>query len=172
MPINAANLKYYLSGGAGNADPNASLGGARSNTLVPAGINNLFDDVLGDEAAAGDIEYRCIFFRNEDADADGLMAPLKAWISGLTSAAGDEIDIGIDPVGKNGVAAGPVANENTAPAGVAFTRPVTKAGGLDLPTPPYVQNDFIAIWIRRTVTAGAAADANDTASVSCEGDTV
>lgn len=171
MPISGANLKFYLSGGAANANPNLALGGIRSTTVVGAGLNNLFDDVSGDEALAGDIEYRCLFFRNEDADADGLMAPLKLWISGLTSAAGDEIDIGIDPAGKNAAAA-TIANENTAPAGVAFTRPVTKGAGLDLPTPPYATNDFIAIWIRRTVSAAAGVDSNDVASISVEGDTV
>jgi hypothetical protein len=171
MPISAVNLRWYLSGGAGNTDPNAALGGARSSTAVPAGLNNLFDDVTGDEAAAGDIEYRCVYFRNEDADSDGLMAPLKFWIDGLTSAAGDEIDIGIDPIGKNGVAT-TIANENTAPAGVAFSRPTSKGAGLDLPSPPYLQNDQVAVWIRRTVSAGAASDANDVASIRVEGDTV
>jgi hypothetical protein len=168
MPIAGANLKWYLSGGAGNANPNASLGGARSNTLVGAGIDNLFDDVTGDEAAAGDTEYRCIYFRNEDANANGLIGPL-AWIDQQTTAPGDDISIGIDPVGKNGVAV-VTADENTAPAGVAFTTPLTKATGLALPGSPYAQNDFIAIWIRRTVNAGAASDPNDQASIRAEGD--
>jgi hypothetical protein len=171
LPISSANLKFYLSGGAGNTDPNASLGGTRSTTQVGSGLNNLFDDVTGDEATAGDTEYRCIYFRNEDANANGLMSPLKNWIDQLTSAAGDEIDIGLDPAGKNGTAT-TIANENTAPVGVSFSRPTTKSAGLDLPSAPYIQNDFVAIWIRRTVTAGAASDPNDTASIRVEGDSV
>jgi hypothetical protein len=171
MPITGTNLKWYLSGGAGNTDPAASLGGARSTTVVGSGLNNLFDDVGGDEAAAGDVEYRCLYFRNEDADADGLMAPAKLWIDGLTSAAGDEIDIGLDPAGKN-AAATTIANESAAPAGVTFTRPTSKGAGLDLPSLPFVQNDFVGIWIRRTVSAGAGADSNDVASIRVEGDTV
>lgn len=169
MPILAANLKWYLSGGAANANPNASLGGARSNTVVGAGLDNLFDDVTGDEAAAGDTEYRCVYFRNEDANANGLIGPL-AWIDLQTTAVGDDISIGIDPIGKNGVATGPVADENTAPAGVVFTTPLTKSTGLALPGAPYALNDFIAIWIRRIVAAGAASDPNDQASIRVEGD--
>lgn len=169
--ISAANLKWYLSGGAGNADPNAALGGARSTTVVPGTINNLFDDVTGDEAVAGDIEYRCLFFRNEDVNTSGLLSPATLWIDGLSSASGDEIDIGFDAAGKNAAAA-VIANESTAPAGVTFTRPVSKGAGLALPGLPYVQNDFVGIWVRRTVTAGAGADANDVASIRVEGDTV
>lgn len=167
MPIAAASLKYYLSGGAGNVDPNASIGGIRSTTVVGAGIDNLFDDVTGAEAAAGDISYRCFFFRNEDANANGLIAPI-AWID-VQSEALDTVSIGLDPAGKNAAAATP-ADEFTAPAGVAFTTPITKATGLALPGAPYVQNDYVAIWIRRTVGAGAASINPDTASVRVEGD--
>jgi hypothetical protein len=167
MPIAGASLKYYLSGGAGNADPNAALGGVRSTTLVGAGLNNLFDDVTGDEAAAGVVEYLCIFFRNEDANANGLIGPV-AWID-VQSEALDTVSIGIDPAGKNAAAA-VIANEAAAPAGVAFTTPITKGTGLALPGAPYAQNDFVAIWVRRTVGAGAASINPDTASVRVEGD--
>lgn len=167
MPITAANLKYYLSGGAGNVDPNASLGGVRSTTLVGAGVDNLFADVTGDQAAAGITTYRCIYFRNEDANANGLIGPV-AWID-VQSEALDTISIGIDPAGKN-VAGTTIANETTAPAGVTFTTPTSKAAGLALPGTPYAQNDFVAIWIRRTTGAGAASINPDTASVRVEGD--
>lgn len=167
MPISNANLKYYLSGGGGNADPNASLGGARSSTLATSA---LFDTVTGDESAAGDTEYRCVYFRNEDADADGLISPV-AWILSNTPSADTTIAIGLDPAGKGGTAT-TAANENTAPAGVSFTSPATKAAGLSLPSTPYAQNEFIAIWIRRTVTAGAASAASDPATIRVEGDTI
>jgi len=171
MPISAANLKWYLSGGAGNADPNASLGGARSTTLVGAGLNNLFDDVTGDEAAAGFTDYVCIYFRNEDANANGLLAPLKLWIDQQTTASGDDISIGVDPAGKN-AAATTIANETTAPAGVVFSAPLTKATGIDLPGAPYAQNDYVGVWIKRVVNVGAASDPNDQASIRVEGDSV
>lgn len=171
MAISAANLKWYLSGGAGNTDPNLSLGGARSTTQLSGSLNNLFDDVSGDESVAGDIEYRCLYFRNEDANANGLMSPCTVWISQQTTASGDDISIGLDPAGKNGTAT-TATTESTAPAGVSFTTPLSKGAGLALPSLPFAQNDYVAIWVRRTVSAGAAADSNDQATLAVEGDTV
>lgn len=170
--IDPANLKFYLSGGAANTDPDASLGGARStSTEAPETLNGLFNPVTGDEAVAGSIKYRCVFFRNEDANANGLMAPLSAWIASQTSSPDTVLAIGIDPAGKNASAFGPVANEDTAPTGPVFTEPSAK-GTLSLPTAPYAQNDFVAIWIRRTVSGGAASTASDASTIRVEGDTL
>lgn len=167
MPISNANLKWYLSGGGANSDPNASLGGARSSTLAAA---NLFDAVAGDESAAGDIEYRCIYFRNEDASANGLITPLL-WVLSNTPSLDTTLAVGLDPIGKGGTAT-TVANENTAPAGVTFTSPATKGAGIALPGAPYANGEFIAVWLRRTVTAGAASAASDPATIRVEGDTI
>ena len=52
----AAAPIWRLSGGAANTNPLASLGGIMS-TSTAAG-SNIFDDVTGDEGAAGDVEYR------------------------------------------------------------------------------------------------------------------
>lgn len=169
--IDPANLLFYLSGGAGNADPNASLGGARSSTLLGSGLHNLFDPVSGDDAAAGDTEYRCVYFRNEDPNANGLLAPAKLWVSSLTSSADTEIAIGFDAAGKNGVAT-TVVDENTPPVGVSFSTPTSKPTGLDLPGAPYMEDDQVALWVRRTVNTGAAATESDAGSLRVEGDTV
>jgi hypothetical protein len=169
MAITPANLKYYLSGGAGNSNPNASLGGAISTTEVGTGLNNLFDDVTGDEASAGDTEFRCIYFKNTDADADGLISA-KLWIDTQTSG-GDSIEIGLDLAGKNGTA-DTVADENTAPdPAVTFGAHATKVTGLSLAT-PLVQNDYQALWIKRIVPSSCASTASDTSSITVEGDTV
>jgi len=64
MPIASADIKYRLSGGAANADPLVSLGGAKSS--VDAG-SNLLDPVSSSEALAGDIEYRCYYIHNAHA---------------------------------------------------------------------------------------------------------
>lgn len=168
MPVSGANLKWYLSGGTGNSDPAAALGGARSTaTEVPTG---LFDTVTGAESAAGDIEYRCIYWRNEDSDADGVIDP-KVFIQSNTPSADTTIAIGVDPAGKN-ASATTIANESAAPAGVTFSSPTDYAGGIALPSGPYVQNDFIAIWVRRTVDAGAASAASDAATIRVQGDTI
>lgn len=166
MPISNANLKWYLSGGGANADPNAALGGARSS--VQAG-SSLFDTVTGDESAAGDTEYRCVYFRNEDSDSDGLISGIL-WILSNTPSTDTTIAVGLDPAGKNATAT-TVANENTAPAGVSFSSPATKGAGIALGS-TFAQNDFIGVWVRRTVTAGAASAASDPATLRVEGDTI
>jgi hypothetical protein len=170
VPVSAASLKYYLSGGAANADPNASLGGARSSVQVAAGIDNLFADATAAEAAAGSVKYRCIYFRNEDANANGLMAPLAAWLAAVPAVTGFAIGIG---TAKGDAAT--VVDENTSPVvgtlvGAAFSAPTTKATGIACPA-PLLQNEYVAVWVRRTILAGAASNPNDGATIDLEGDT-
>lgn len=53
MAITATDIQFRLSGGSGNTDVNASLGGAKSSTqITSASLHNLFDQVSGDESAA------------------------------------------------------------------------------------------------------------------------
>jgi hypothetical protein len=170
MPVSSANLKFYLSGGSGNTNPNACLGDARSTTPVAGTINNLFDDVTGSESTAGSTEYRCLYFRNEDADANGLINPI-AWISSNTPSATTTMAIGLDPAGKNGTAT-TIVNELAAPAGVTFTSPSTKGTGLALPSGPYTQNDYVAIWFKRVVDALTSSATTDPSTLRVEGDTV
>ena len=170
MPIISTDIVYRLSGGAANVDPNASLGGARSTAgggvITSGAANNLWDNVAGDEHAAGaDIEYRGIYVLN--AHGSLTLQAAKLWIDSLTTSADTEFDIALAGEGLNGTME-TVANESTAPAGETFTRPVTKAGGLTLGNIPFGQH--YGFWIRRTVNQNAAA-ANDTGSVRVEGDT-
>lgn len=165
-PISAANLKLYLSGGAANSDPNASLGGARSSTEIAAAtLHNLFDVVSSDEAAAGDIEYRLYYLRNEDAIT---WTDVVAWITQQTPSGDTDVAISVATEGINGEAQ-TIADESTAPVGQTFTAPASKGAGLligDL-----TQNDFIGIWVRWTVNAAAAAANADNVIIRHEGDT-
>lgn len=167
MPIVAADLLFKLSGGAANADPNAALGGAMSATqITTATLANLFDNVSGDESAAGDIEYRCFYVQNNHGTLTLQSAVI--WISQLTPSAHTEIAIGLDPaaVGSSGTT---IANESTAPAGVSFSAPTTKGAALSIGNMGPGQQK--AIWVRRTVNAGAAAVNSDNAIIRIEGDT-
>lgn len=170
MPIVSADIEYRLSGGAANTSPAAALGGAMSTAgggvITSAALHNLFDAVTGDEAAAGDVEYRGIYIRNNHGTLT-LLDP-KIWISSLSSSADTELDIALADEGVS-VAMETIANESTAPVGPSFTRPTTKGAGLapgDIAAAGY-----IGVWVRRTVTAGASA-ANDTATLRVEGDTL
>lgn len=166
MPIVDTDILYLLTGGASNADPNASLGGAVSSTQISGAANSLFDDVSAGELTAGDIEYRCIAVKNNH----GSLALQNAvvWINQLTTSSDTEIDLGVDPAAFN-VAPQTVANENTAPAtGVTFTRPTTKGAGLTLGNIPAGQ--FKCVWVKRTVTAGGSAG-SDSGSIRVDGET-
>src|SRR5215207_649976 len=126
MPIADADIQVRLTGGSGNSNKDLSLGGVMSSTAWAGGtLHDLFDVVSGDENAASENEYRCVFVRNNNGSL--TWGPnIKAWLSAVT-AAGADIAIGLDPAGVgNGATTGvptTVANEDTAPAGVTFTSP-------------------------------------------------
>lgn len=170
MPIVEADIEYRLSGGAANTTPANSLGGAMSTVaggiITSGNANNLWDDVTGAESAAGDIEYRAFYVKNNHATI--TWQTVYFWISSLTTSADTEFDVALATEGVNVAIAETLANEGVAPTGVTFTRPVTKVGGLSIGNIPATQ--FKGLWIRRTVNTAAAA-ASDTGTLRCEGDT-
>ena len=172
MPINASNLKWFYSGGAGNSDPLLSIGGVMSSvTLSATTLHNLFDRVTGDESEAGVTRYRLLYFKNVDSDADGLMSPVVLYFASLP-VNGDTIKAGLSAQGK-GVVTTAVANEHTAPAGVTFTAPVSRAAStIILPSPPYLQNEYIGVWFQHIVPALQSASSGNSVSWVLVGDTV
>ena len=63
MPVTDADIMYVFSGGASNADPNASLGGDSS--TIPIAGTILFNDVPPQNALDGSVDYRCIYVVND-----------------------------------------------------------------------------------------------------------
>lgn len=171
MPIVTGDISYQLSGGAANSDPDASLGGIISSVaFVDAVDNNMFDDVSGAESAAGDVEYRCLYLKNNHATL--TLQNAEFFISAETPSADSIVDVGVDPAGvgdgsTTGVAATP-ADEDTAPAAVSFAHHLT-GNRLSLGNIP--PGDCIAIWFRRTISAAAAAVAGDGFTFDYSGET-
>lgn len=166
MPIASTDLIRRLSGGGTNTDPNLSLGGAISSTaMANASLHNLFDQVSSAETSAGDVEYRCIYVLNNHATL--TLQNAVAWVSTNTPDANTTIDIGIGAAAA-GTAETAVANESTAPTGVTFSAPSTKGTGLTVGN--IGPASYKAIWVRRTITAGAAANNSDSAIFRVEGD--
>lgn len=163
MPIASTDIVYRLAGGASNALPLASLGSIKSS--VAAG-STIFDGVTGTEAAAGDIEYRCIYVHN--AHASLSLDNAVAWLAANTPSTSTDMAIGIGTSALNATEQ-TVADEQTAPAGVTFSAAASKGAGISLGSIPAGQSR--AIWLRRTVSAGAAAVSSDTFTVRTEGDT-
>jgi hypothetical protein len=178
MAITATDILFKLSttaGSAGNStaqsDPNLSLGKYISTTQVTdATLHNLFDVVTGDENAASDVEYRCIFVHNAHASLT-WQAPvvwLSAEVSGGASAAISVDTTAASAIGASSAQAKQVADENTAPSSQTFSSPTSKAAGLALSD--IAAGSCRAIWIRRTA-ANTAALNNDGVTIRCEGDT-
>jgi hypothetical protein len=151
-------MKWLLSGDSGNTDPDFSLGGGRSSTEVifSPTLQNLFDNVTSDEALSGLTEYRCIYLQNDHA-TDSVDS-VKLWISANTPSASTTIEIGLDPAGKNGLA-DTISPSTEAPAGVTFSAPTTEGTGLSIGL--LQAQDVYPVWIKRTVSASAAATSLD-----------
>ncbi len=167
MSIITGDFVNRLSGGAGNASGDASLGGIKSSTVAPTTLNGLFDSVGAAEALAGDVEYRCIYLHNNSAT--DTMTNAVVFVSANTPLAGTTIDIGVGTAAIN-AAEQTIANENTAPTTVTFSAPASADLGLALGNIPLGQHK--AIWLRRTVTAGSGSSASDTFTLGYRCETV
>ena len=161
MAIVSTDIQYRLSGGASNAVTASSLGGVKSSVAA----SNYFDDVSSAEAGTGDTEYRCIYIHNAHATLALLRA--KVFIQTNTPSSDTDVAIGLGSSAINGTEQ-TVADESTAPTGVSFSAPTTYAGGLSIGD--LAAGAHKAVWVRRTVNAGAAAYA-DSFTLRVQGDT-
>lgn len=167
MPIASSDIKFYLSGGAANSDPNAALGGAISSTeITDASVANLFDNVSSAESSAGDTEYRCLYMKNTHATL--ALQSAKVYIQTNTPSADTSAEIGLGSSAVNGTES-TVANESTAPGSVTFSTAAGVGNALSIGNIPAGQHK--AIWVKRIVGAGAAAYNADSVIIRVEGDT-
>lgn len=166
--------KFSVSAAAGNTTAGSaatSLGDQISTTAWAGGVaNDLFDDITGAENAASTVDYRCLFIHNSNASN-----PLENAVIYLSAETGGgaSIAVGADPtaasaIGSASAQAVTVANETTAPAGVAFSSPTSAATGVALGTIPAGQCK--AFWVRRTASNSAALS-NDGVTLAITGDT-
>jgi hypothetical protein len=167
MAVLQSDIKFLLSGGASNTDPDAALGGIISATaVVDDTLNNLFDDVSGAEHAAGDTNYRCIYVKNDSAS---IAYNVKLYIDQNTPAVDDAITIGKDLAGLNATA-DTIADEATAPdPAVTFSSAAGYANAIDLGNIP--AGEVYAFWVKRIVSAGSTAQALDDAILKVSVDT-
>lgn len=161
MPIIASDIKMRLSGGAANANVDASIGGAKSSVeVIDASLHNLFDIVSSAEGAAGDIEYRCIYIHNGHATL--TMQAAKVCIQTQTPDSDTSVEIGLGAAAINATETA-IANENTAPASVTFSTAAGAGNALTIGDIPPGQAK--AVWIKRIVNAAAAAYNADSAVI-------
>jgi hypothetical protein len=181
MAITAAEIKFRASttaGAAGNSTaPGAagtSLGKYMTNAdMTDATLNNLFDDITGDQNAANQVDYQAMFVYNSNATLT-WQAPVVAWLSAEV-AGGAVAAIGVDTTAatvnnSSPVQAVTIASKTTAPAGASFTSPTTKGTGVAVAA---IAATFVrCIWVRRTISGGpVTAVDSDGVTVRVEGDT-
>ena len=165
MPIVSGDIDFFLSGGSGNTNPNNSLGGVISTTeVIDDTLHNVFDKVTGDQALAGDTNYRGIYVKNSHASI--TLETTIIWINQNTT--NSEIAIGLSAQGLNATMTA-IANESTAPAAVSFSQPANKAAGLTMGDIPATQN--YGYWLRRVIAPATAAENAATFHIKVEGDT-
>lgn len=171
-----SDVKFYLSGGSSNTDPNLSLGDEISATQMTSNVlQNLFANVSGAERLAGSVRYRCVYVKNthatESLDLAGVFIPSN------TTSPQTSMHVGVDPAGIGDGASTGVAviipDDVTSPMGVVFDHsplPTSKATGLALGSPSLLSPGMCAaLWLRRTVDAGASALANDLCTLRIDG---
>jgi len=168
-------LVLQLSGGSGNTNPNFSLGGIISGTvLVDAVDENLYDDVTRKDVLVGKTEFRCFYIKNTSATpVHGATVSIDEFpVTSICT-------IGLDPVGSgdgtNTGVAQIISVEDIVPTGVTFEEAGPNrellSKDMKLPLPTLKQNEVIAIWTKRiseegdseSVTLGITATGNEQA---------
>lgn len=177
MAVQAADIQFFLTGGSGNTNPNASLGGARSSTQIGSGLNNLWDNITGTNHAAGNVDtgaaadYRVFAVRLKTPLTDASSSTLdNAVLKVSASSLGDNaIQAYVAATVNHTITAG--ADENTAPTdGGAITFSNIPGGGLSLPT-SIAPGDDVHVALKRTVSAGSTAQTNSI-TLQIVGDTI
>lgn len=176
MAIAATDLLFRLSLATttdGKAVPscggNIDLG---SPAITTGGVvNEVFDRITSSQATNGNVEYRLIFARNEDAGQ--VLYDALANIVSDSSNTGTSIKWALDAAAVNGASAITLLDEadsNNQLAGLTFgtaSLPIGDATDNDLPALGYR-----GIWLERTTAPGTASDTGDTTTLSISGDTV
>lgn len=177
MAVTSADLKYYLSSASATSANNTggglvtSIGGAISATEIVSGSNNnLFDAVSSAEAISGRVEYRLVYVTNENVTPQTLYAS-RVFVLANTVAAETKIEIALDPaaVGSNSsITLVDEIDSTNLLSGLTFSLASSFNNGLVIGDMPGGSKK--AVWIKRTITAGAAA-AQETATLSLQGET-
>jgi len=166
VSIISSDIKFQLSGGAANADVNASLGGAVSSTeIVDDTVNNLFAYAPATESEAGSTKYRGFFVKNTHATITAV-AP-KIYINSNTPSATTAVTVAL--AAETGSPMDTIANEDIAPdPAVTFVTAVDFANGLSLGD--LAPGEVKGVWVKWVINAGTIAT-NDVMTFTVKGET-
>jgi hypothetical protein len=163
MAIVATDIKFYLSGGASNADPLLALGGAISSTQAGT---NIFANVSSSDAASGRTYYRCVYVKNTHATL--TLESAKVWFQANTPSTTTAATMALAGEGLNATAE-TISDQYTAPSGESFSAPSSSGTALSLTNIPAGQ--YYAVWLKVVVDASSPAYSNDGFTMRVLGDT-
>ena len=128
---------------------------ATNSITISNTANNIFGDVSKADASAGTVQYRGLYFSNENGAA-GDIVDGRFWVENNTPGQ-DVIQIADGDEAKT-LALEIIADEDTAPAGPVFGNHTDFASGIVLPTPLIGNptNHYKGWWLQRTVPAGVS----------------
>jgi hypothetical protein len=136
---------------------NPSIGATVDNpttVAVSSSVNALFDAVTTAEASAGDIEYRCIYIKNESTTESLISAELFLQTEPTSGTVTLSFGLGAVVTSLTMALNPAIADESTAPAGITFSIP-TSASPLSLTTIP--AGSYLIVWLKRIVAASTVA---------------
>ena len=178
MAILQSDLKFHYTGAvsheAAQTDPDLSLGDYRASSEITTGVdNNLFRDVTGAEAAAGDTIYRGMGFHNDHVSL--ALTDCVVWIEVDTGNGEDDISFEVEAPSASEItgAVEDIGTEDTEPAANTWSDATTKGTGKDCPNASnqVVADGWFCIWLRRVISAAASAQAGEAVTMRVEGDT-
>lgn len=169
MAILDSEILLRLSGGSGNTDPNAALGGVMSTSTVISDntSNNLFDKITGAESTAGRTDYRGFYVLNNDGAL--TLEDAGIYVDSETTHTGVDVELGLATQGLNATMS-TIADEVTAPSpSVTFSDASGVGNRLVLGNIPAGQR--YGVWAKRVINAGTAAKTDYTVVLKVVGDT-
>lgn len=155
MPVLDPLVRFQLSGGNLNENPNLSLGGqvstATNRNIQSNFLHNLFDEVQKSEAVSGEYEYRHFYYRNSH---DFKVRNVKLMVIADQTSIWSKVEFA-KGTANNGLVEQAVPDENTAPVGIS-----DNDWSIPNAANPIVLGDVEAgstasVWCRRRVEPGS-----------------
>jgi len=180
MGILESDLLYKYTSTGTTVNPELSLGGTCNPNTIPSGVSkNIFDDVTGQEAADGKIEYRCIGIHNTLSTHVWMNTSIR--VDGFVRHASspDSISFWVErPAGTGGNPDGTVqivTADTIAPTGATWTAEAAPSAWKQISGKDYIgsigADDWGAIWLKREVPAGAEAFTDRSCTLRVQGET-
>jgi len=158
LAILSSEVNLYLSGGAGNTNVNASLGGGRSSTVIAANtsnnavnLQNLFPNTTTSESLAGKTRNRCIYLRNDSTTDTAHF--VYVWLSQNTPS-NDTVNIFVKPGVTVNTVEPAIASETDDPyAGMVWQNWMSYSQALNNQLPDLPPGGFVGIWLQNFIPA-------------------